>query len=57
MTLKRATTVKGVNRIAFSGKVGKTTLKPGSYQAVLTARDKAGNVSKPVKLTFTVVKR
>jgi hypothetical protein len=43
---------RGAAKIAFGG----GTLKLGRYTAVLTARDAAGNMSRPVRLTFTVVK-
>jgi Tol biopolymer transport system component len=42
--------------IAFSGRIGRKALKPSRYRAVLVARNAGGN-SKPVKLTFRVVKR
>jgi hypothetical protein len=56
ITLTRAGTRAGTNKLAFTGRAGKTTLKPGSYLAQLTARDPAGNRSKGVTVAFTVVK-
>lgn len=47
----------GANTKKFSGKIGKKTLKPGRYQASLTARDAAGNVSAVKTLSFRVVRR
>jgi streptogramin lyase len=44
----------GANKIAFSGKVGGKALRPGSYQASLTARDAAGNTSATATATFTI---
>jgi hypothetical protein len=49
--------IVGPNRKTFSGKLGRTRLKPGSYRATLIAKDAAGNASKPVTLKFTVVVR
>jgi hypothetical protein len=43
--------------IPFSGRIGKKALKPGSYRAVVTARDAAGNTSRKRTLAFKVVKR
>jgi Tol biopolymer transport system component len=55
--LTRAAAHAGANRVAFSGRVGRTALKPGTYQARLVARDRAGNRSGPVTLTFMVVRQ
>ena len=46
----------GLNRVAFSGRIGRKALKPGRYRAVFTATDAAG-ASLPRTLSFTVVKR
>jgi hypothetical protein len=46
----------GANSKKFAGKIGRRTLKPGRYRAVVTARDAAGNVSKPKKVSFKVVR-
>jgi uncharacterized repeat protein (TIGR01451 family) len=45
----------GPNKRAWSGKLGKKPLKPGRYRATLTARDAAGNTSKPKRLRFRIV--
>lgn len=45
-----------LNRVAFSGRIGRRTLKPGRYDAVFTAADGAGS-SPAEKLAFTIVKR
>jgi uncharacterized delta-60 repeat protein len=46
----------GRNRVRFSGRVGRRTLRPGRYRATLTAVDKAGSRSKPSALTFRIVR-
>ena len=55
LTAFRARGVAGKNKKKFSGRIGKTTLKPGSYRALLTAVDAAGNKSAPAKVSFKVV--
>ncbi|MEA2444234.1 MAG: hypothetical protein QOJ12_1526 [Thermoleophilales bacterium] len=55
-TLTRAGTA-GANVVAFSGRIGTKALKPGSYRAVLTATDAAGNRSKASSAAFKVVRR
>ena len=45
-----------LNTIAFSGRISGRALKPGSYRAVFTATDAAGN-SAPKTLSFTVATR
>lgn len=45
----------GVNKIVFSGKVKGRALKRGSYRAVLTVTDAAGNVSSKKTITFKVL--
>jgi hypothetical protein len=47
----------GANRVAFSGRIGSKALKPGSYQATLTAANSAKQTSKAVTVRFTVVRR
>ena len=54
--LKR-TSRQGANRVAFTGRIASRALKPGSYQATLTATDAAKNASKPKTVKFTVVRR
>ena len=49
-----ATGNAGANTIAFKNKIGRKKLKPGSYQAVLVARDAAGNLSSAKTVRFTV---
>jgi hypothetical protein len=48
---------QGPNRLAFSGRVRRRKLAPGSYRATATARDRAGNVSKTSVAGFTIVSR
>lgn len=46
---------KGDNAIAFSGRLGKTTLAPGAYRARLTARDAGPKKSAERTLRFRVL--
>lgn len=46
----------GVNSVAFSGRIGRRALKPGRYQATLTATDAAGNRSGPRVVSFKVAR-
>jgi Ca2+-binding RTX toxin-like protein len=46
----------GANRTRFSGRIGRTLLRPGAYRAVLTATDAAGNRSAPARARFRVVR-
>ena len=55
-TLKRKTTV-GVNRVAFTGRIGTKALKAAKYRLTVTAVDAAGNKSGASRTTFTVVKK
>jgi len=54
-TLTRRSLHAGSRRVAFSGRIGKKKLAPGSYRATLTA-SASGLKSKPVRLRFTVVR-
>ena len=55
-TLTR-TSHHGANSVAFSGRIGSKALKPGHYQATLTATDSAKRTSKPQTIYFTIVTR
>jgi len=55
VTLKRAGKAGG-RRVKFSGRVGRKRLAPGVYRVVLTPRDTAGNLGKPRKLLFRIVR-
>jgi streptogramin lyase len=54
-TLKRRG-LQGANKVKFTGRIGRKALKPGSYRATATAKDAAGNVSKPSVATFTIAR-
>jgi Tol biopolymer transport system component len=53
--ISRAGLRAGTNRIAFSGRIGRKTLKPGAYRARLRATNAAG-ASRWVRLSFRVVR-
>lgn len=53
-TLKRSGAA-GLNRVSFSGRVGKKALKPGTYRATIVATDAAGK-SAPRTVAFKIVK-
>lgn len=46
----------GKNDLKFSGKVGKRTLKPGTYRLTLVATDPKGLKSKQARLAFRVLR-
>jgi DNA-binding beta-propeller fold protein YncE len=46
----------GLNKVAFSGRVGRTPLRARPYQAVFVAIDSAGR-SRPQTLSFIIVRR
>jgi hypothetical protein len=52
----RAEGVAGSNSKRFSGRIGKRTLRPGAYVALVNARDSAGNLSKTSRARFTVLR-
>jgi hypothetical protein len=45
----------GPGRVALSGRLDRKRMKAGRYRLTLTARDRAGNRSRPVVLSFTVL--
>ena len=55
LTLIRGRTPRGRNDVPFSGRAGRTTLRPGRYVAQIVASDASGNRSIPVSLALTVV--
>ncbi len=60
-TYRKAGTVtrrirSGDGAVALSGRVGKKRLAAGSYRLTLVASDGAGNRSKPVRISLTIVK-
>jgi hypothetical protein len=46
----------GVNRIRFTGRIGRRALRPGRYRAVITATDAAANRSAPKAASFRVTR-
>jgi virginiamycin B lyase len=56
-TLTR-TSKAGANAVAFTGRIGRRKLGPGSYQVIASARDDAGNVTaRPPTAKFRVLRR
>lgn len=53
--LTRTNLSAGAARIAFSGRIGRKALRPGSYRAQVTAKDGAGNASKVASASFRIV--
>jgi len=47
----------GANRVGFSGRIGSKALRPGRYQATLTATNATRQTSTRQTVAFTVVKR
>ena len=54
--LKRPSRAGG-NRVRFTGRVGRRTLRPGRYRATLTAVDATGARSQARAVTFRIVRR
>jgi 6-phosphogluconolactonase (cycloisomerase 2 family) len=52
----RAAATEGANRTHFSGKIRGHKLRPGSYTLTATATDAGGAKSKPVTLSFRIVR-
>lgn len=46
----------GAGRVALTGRLGKRPMASGRYRLVLVATDAAGNRSKPVRLTFSILR-
>jgi hypothetical protein len=44
----------GAVSVAFSGRIGRSALKPGSYRLTVGARDGAGRAAQAQRVTFTV---
>jgi hypothetical protein len=51
----RAQGTAGANSKRFSGRIGSRSLSPGSYRALVTATDAAGNRTRQATATFRVV--
>ena len=56
-TLTRRSARAGLNRVRFSGRIGRRALKLGRHRAILRAVDPAGNRSRARTLSFKVVRR
>jgi hypothetical protein len=54
-TLRRSG-IKGINRIRFTGRIGRRALRAGRYRAVIRATDAAGNRSAPSLTRFRIVR-
>ena len=46
----------GVSSVRFRGRLKGRALKPGSYRFVIRARDGAGNVTRPKRPKFRIVR-
>jgi hypothetical protein len=55
-TLTRANLPAGANTIPFSGRVGHTALKPGSYQLIVQASGAGGVMSNRAVTSFRVTR-
>ncbi len=47
---------QGANRVAITGRLRGKPLRPGPYRATLRAKDLAGNVSTPRRVTFRILR-
>lgn len=47
----------GANRVAFKGRLGRRSLKPGRYRMTVSARSGAGAESAPARLPFAILPR
>jgi hypothetical protein len=54
-TLRRSG-IAGVNRVRFSGRIGRRALRAGTYRLILRATDAAGNVAKAKPRRLRVVR-
>jgi hypothetical protein len=55
-TIRRRGLSKGAHRVRFNGRLRGRKLRPGRYLAILTATDRAGNVSRPRRIRFRVLR-
>jgi CSLREA domain-containing protein len=55
-TLTRRGLRTGARGVPFSGRIGRTALKPGAYRLTIIGTDAAGNRSKPSTLALTIVR-
>jgi hypothetical protein len=56
-TLRRRKLAAGSRRVAFTGRIGSTKLKPGRYRATISATDAAKNRSASRRTSFRIVRR
>jgi len=56
-TVTKAGVAPGDVTVRFKTKQGKKKLPPGRYRATVTVTDAAGNVSKPLRVSFRIVRR
>jgi hypothetical protein len=56
-TIRVRRTRAGVNRTAFSGRFGRRALRRARYRATLVATDASGSKTRPLRLSFRVVRR
>jgi hypothetical protein len=47
----------GRNTRSYRGMIGARRLGPGAYRAEIVATDSASNDSRPLKVTFTILRR
>lgn len=47
---------RGLNRLRFTGRIGRRALRPGRYRLLVRATDAAGNRSKLRRRGFRVVR-
>jgi DNA-binding beta-propeller fold protein YncE len=47
---------RGKGTVALSGRIAKKPMAPGTYRLTITAKDGAGNVSKPARRTITILR-
>jgi hypothetical protein len=52
----RRTGIGGLNRMRFTGRIGRRALRPGRYRAVIRATDAAGNGSSPKTTRFRIAR-
>ena len=55
-TLLRKGMAPGTVRVRFTGRIRKRPLRPGRYRALVTAKDQAGNRSKPRTASFAIIR-
>jgi hypothetical protein len=55
--LRRAVPKSGGVSTPFTGRIGRGPIRPGPHRVTVRATDAAGNRSRPVRATFTVVRR